>query len=106
MYSCYVHGWSSHHSMCPACGQVVTTTGTIEVNKMTEFGPMTERELKLKFNASLFTHDECQAKLESALKMLEEMAGALEDYESCHVAGPGTARRMLDNYRKWKEGIK
>lgn len=73
MYNCFIHGWSSHHSTCPACGQVVTTSGTIEVNKITEFGPMTEKELKLKFNAPLYSHDECQAKYEAARETIERL---------------------------------
>lgn len=42
MYNCYLHGWSSHHEMCPQCITYRTSSGTITVDETfyetTEFG--------------------------------------------------------------------
>ena len=69
--------------------------------------PISDDAINLAFeNVSL------EDKYEAALKMLEEMAGALEsnnlwikDLPSCDAAYVNN-KYALDNYRKWKEGIK
>lgn len=70
MYNCYLHGWSSHYSICPVCMVTETTSGT-----------------ELNFTAKLYERQAKCEKLESRIEKLKE-----ELAEQCRLNEMGQER--------------
>lgn len=103
MYSCYIHGWSSHHSMCPSCeaSRTQTSSGTIYVNKMLEPNlPLNDHD----------TYEKAIAELESEVRSLlsantelsrdrPQLIGKLREMEKLRDL-------VIENEDKYKSALK